>query len=314
MTVALAVADAGVHTVAVRHQGFANSTADVTVLVRACGVVSEQSFALQGDGSLGYLLVGLFTVPGPGCSRGDAGSAGARSAWQSTALPGALPAETAAPLSDGNYSTCIETGGLGGQVEDLSPWWKVDLGKVSRVEAVWVLTSQAQGGSSGHATEVDIYVANITHGEPVLCAAGVRVGRSEGGGVDAGWPPAAAGCGAHNGTRGLLGRYVWVMSTTGSPLSLCEVEVYTAPLPILAQAVLRWGTGSDGYGAVCGAFAVEVEWSDDNVTWYPMWNDTTMEATSTEQQVPGQHNVDEGIGSGSALAASMDFAEATIDD
>lgn len=68
------------------------------------------------------------------------------------------------------------------------------------------------------------------------------------------------------------GSTVWVVAKYGR-LRLCEVEIFTEPLPTVTQVSFDYGaSGNESVGAVCGANNISIEFSDDNVTWLKAWD------------------------------------------
>lgn len=68
------------------------------------------------------------------------------------------------------------------------------------------------------------------------------------------------------------GSTVWVVAKYGR-LRLCEVELFTEPLPTVTQVSFDYGASGNGsVGAVCGANNISIEFSDDNVSWMKAWD------------------------------------------
>ncbi|CAK9071313.1 Uncharacterized protein SCF082_LOCUS35320 [Durusdinium trenchii] len=96
-----------------------------------------------------------------------------------------------------------------------------------------------------------------------LCAEDVPIGVLE----DPFQVPATRAC-----MQESRGSTVWVVAKYGR-LRLCEVELFTEPLPTVTQVSFDYGaSGNESVGAVCGANNISIEFSDDNVTWMKAWD------------------------------------------
>ncbi|CAE7022468.1 unnamed protein product, partial [Symbiodinium natans] len=70
------------------------------------------------------------------------------------------------------------------------------------------------------------------------------------------------------------GSTVWVVAKPeGKRLRLCEVEIFSEPLPTVTQVKFDYGdAGNETTGSPCGANNITVEFSDDNTTWLKAWD------------------------------------------
>jgi len=109
----------------------------------------------------------------------------------------------------------------------------------------------------------------------VLCAENARIGVAG----DPLNPPIPISC---NGT--VRGSSVWVLAKPqGTALRLCEVEIFTAPIPAVTQVKFEFGKGNLS-DQVCGAEKVAIDYSDDNHTWLQAWTGSANPALSESQQ------------------------------
>lgn len=177
-------------------------------------------------------------------------------AWLSSRPQENLPQlpETPILLQDGNLSTCIETGGIGRTHLDERAWWRMDLGKLQRIEAVWIAGRPRDPGA---AVEVEVY--GVNRDKETLCRR-LRIGDATNM-TDV--PPLAVPC-----PPALYATHVKVVAVKpqGAALVLCEAEVFTAPVPTTTEVRLTFPV-ANYTKSVCGASDALLEWSDDGVSW-----------------------------------------------
>ncbi|CAE8730291.1 unnamed protein product, partial [Polarella glacialis] len=206
----------------------------ITTLIRICGQETKLVKTLR-DVRDNMTITDEIKVPSTGCARPDpAKFAAAQKTWQSTVWHEDPAFKTIQELSDNNGETCVETGGGARFPPDKSPWWRTDLGKTLYVEGIWLT---GQGFRTDAADHADVWISDSTAtkaSEGILCAKGVRIG----GAGDPRLAPLPVAC---TGGR-ISGAHVWVVPVPPEkPLSLCEVQIFSMPLPAVSQLSLTYG-------------------------------------------------------------------------
>ncbi|CAK9036728.1 unnamed protein product [Durusdinium trenchii] len=267
------------------------SQLSISAHVRLCGRDIEYQLTLADNEQNDTIASGL-RVPFSKCHRKPQSAVQNLRVWQSTVHGGGASV-------DRMWHSCMETGGEGSPTPDAKPWWRVSL-ENTQIVIFYVYNATTQycyrengvtcSKASGHRHGVLNTVIRSDNGalevtvreirpcfyeatlhvplstilqQGTLCAEDVPIGVLE----DPFQVPATRAC-----MQESRGSTVWVVAKYGR-LRLCEVELFTEPLPTVTQVSFDYGaSGNESVGAVCGANNISIEFSDDNVTWMKAWD------------------------------------------